>query len=251
MLLVRPLAAGTHPLTLHDTSPLGRKRLEVPPRNKRSLRELVTCAIREAIVYGELPPGTRLREDDLAEELEMSRGPVREALRQLEQEGLISSFPYRETVVAEISTEEVLEVLSPVRATLEQFALRSAFATFTQAQFDSFAGVVDEMAAAAASQSLARVVELDLAFHRLLVAGPGRFHTMQLWDLIAPRIRVVFFRMGPEHGSLDPIVEQHRELLEVFRGGDLELAQNRLADHIEEPRLYARLTRDGAANARP
>jgi DNA-binding GntR family transcriptional regulator len=219
----------------------------VPPRSQRSLREQVTTAIREAIVHGVLAPGERLREEDLAEELDMSRGPIREAMRQLEQEGLITSYPYRGTAVAEISTQEVLEVLSPIRATLERFALGSVFEDLTEDDFAGFAAVVDEMAIAAAESNLSRVVEVDLAFHRLLVQRSGHFHSLQIWDMIAPRMRVVFFRMGPAHTSLKTIADQHRRLLADLQSGDLELAKDSLAEHIAEPQLYGKLARKPAS----
>ena len=85
-------------------------------------RERVLEALREAIVVGRYEDGDRLIEDRIARELSTSRGPVREALRQLEHEGLVVSLPYRATEVLGISQEEIAEVLVPIRLTLETFA---------------------------------------------------------------------------------------------------------------------------------
>jgi DNA-binding GntR family transcriptional regulator len=221
--------------------------LRAVPRRSRSLREQAAEALRRAIVHGELGPGERLLEEELAEQLEMSRGPIREALRQLEQEGLVASFPYRGTVVAETSSAEVLQVLVPIRWTLEQFALDHALPLMGEAEFATLTGIVDEMEAAAANSDLARVVELDMSFHRLLVERSGQFHSLQLWNLIAPRIRGLFYRMGPKHSSLKTIADQHRQLADALRAGELEPARAALREHIAEPELYSGLPRDPSA----
>ena len=83
-----------------------------------SLRHKISNNIRKAIFHGKLKPGDRLIEIDLANQMGVSRGPIREAMRMLEQEGVINSQPYKDTMVAEISLEEVLEVLTPIRWSL-------------------------------------------------------------------------------------------------------------------------------------
>jgi DNA-binding GntR family transcriptional regulator len=221
--------------------------LRAVPRRSRSLGEQAAETLRRAIVHGELEPGERLLEEDLAEQMQISRGPIREALRQLEQEGLVASFPYRGTVVAAPMTSEVLQVLVPIRATLEQFALEHALPLLAEPDFAELVAIVGEMERAASSSDLARVVELDMDFHRLIVERSGQFHSLQLWDLIAPRIRGLFYRMGPHHASLSTIADQHRRLVEALASGNPELARTTLRAHIAEPELYARLPRDAAA----
>jgi DNA-binding GntR family transcriptional regulator len=216
------------------------------PRKSRSLRQHVTETLRRAIVHGELEPGERIIEEDLAERMEISRGPIREALRQLEQEGLVVSFPYRGAVVADFSTVEVMKLLLPIRATLEQFAIDYALENLTPADIDRLATVVADMGEAAERGDLARVVELDMEFHRLTMEVSRQYHCLQLWDLIAPRIRGLFYRMGPKHDSLDEITKQHHELLDALRTGDKKHAHAVLLDHINDPGLYARLPGDAA-----
>src|SRR5262245_2591404 len=98
----------------------------LPQIGQKSLRHQVLETLREAIITGRFQPGNRLVEEELCLQLGVSRGPVREALRQLEQEGLVVSFPYRATEVIGVSEEEVREVLIPMRLTLERFAFRHA-----------------------------------------------------------------------------------------------------------------------------
>src|SRR5215216_6176661 len=92
-------------------------------------------ALRTAIISGRYEPGDRLIESALSAELGTSRGPVREALRQLENEGLVMSFPYRGAVVLGVSDEEVQEVLIPIRLTLERYSFMHALGRITEEEF--------------------------------------------------------------------------------------------------------------------
>ncbi|HST41037.1 MAG TPA: GntR family transcriptional regulator [Conexibacter sp.] len=214
------------------------------------MRQQVAETLRNAIIHGELAPGDRLREEDLSEQLDMSRGPIREALRQLEQEGLVASFPYRGTVVAQVWGDEVLQVLVPIRATLELFALTHALRRMEERDFRALEAIVAEMDTAAEAGNLARVVELDMSFHRLIVERSELFHSLQLWEMISPRMRGLFFRMGPHHTSLDAIAQQHRELLAALESGDERRAYATLKEHIAEPRLYEHLPRGPEAETK-
>src|SRR4051794_38330620 len=98
-------------------------------------RQAVLESLREAILVGRYADGDRLIEDRIARELKTSRGPVREALRQLEHEGLVVSFPYRGAVVLGVSEEEVHEVLIPIRLTLERFSFTKAHERMEEADF--------------------------------------------------------------------------------------------------------------------
>ena len=103
-----------------------------------SQRKNVTNVLREAIIFGELKPGTQLKQDDIAQKFGCSPAPVREALRDLESEGLVEHFHNRGVFVTNISNKEIVEVLLPIRLVLEKFALRNASEKFTP-------GVVDNL----------------------------------------------------------------------------------------------------------
>ena len=120
---------------------------QLAPLAPASLRRRASDVLRSAIVEGRLRPGDRLKEVELAEQLGISRAPVREALRQLEHEGLVASLPYRATEVLGVSQEEVAEVLVPIRLTIESFAFRKALPLLTD---DDFAALGDCRGAAAA-----------------------------------------------------------------------------------------------------
>jgi DNA-binding GntR family transcriptional regulator len=194
----------------------------------------VVEALRNAIITGRYEPGERLVEAALSEELGTSRGPVREALRQLEHEGLVMSFPYRGAVVLGVSDEEVQEVLIPIRLTLERFSFSKALEVMTDADVAELAKQVWVMDEAAKAGDLLRSVEADLAFHEIVITASGHTHTAQVWRSIWPRIRAYFFRYGRRR-DLREIAEEHRELLEAVQSRDPALVLDVLERHIAVP----------------
>ena len=189
--------------------------------------------LRRAIVIGEYADGERLVEDRIARELNTSRGPVREALSQLEHEGLVVSYPYRGAVVLGVSDEEVREVLIPIRLTLERFSFMKALDRMTAEDFGELAKEVWLMGEGARADDLLRCVEADIRFHEFVLTRSGQPHTTQVWGSIAPRIRAYFFRFGRE-ADLDRIAVEHGQLLEAFQSRDRERLMATLERHITE-----------------
>src|SRR3712207_5670319 len=175
-------------------------------------REHVVEALREAITSGELEDGERLIEEKIARELDTSRGPVREALRQLEHEGFVRSFPYRGAVVLGVSDEEVQHVLIPVRLVLESYSFPRAVGLMSDGDFAELAKQVWIMSEAARTNDLTRAVDADMRFHELVLERADQPHTAQVWRSIAPRIRAYFFRYG-RLSNLERIASEHADLL--------------------------------------
>ena len=197
-------------------------------------RQHVVEALREAIVAGRLQPGERLIEERLSTQLATSRGPVREALRQLEHEGLVKSFPYRGAVVLGVSEEEVHQVLIPIRLTLERYSFVKALPRLTEGDFADLGKQVWLMEEAARQDDLHKQVEADLRFHDIVLSHAGQPHAVQLWRSIAPRIRAYFLRYG-KFRDLEVIVEEHRELLAALQTRDPEVLLPILEGHIAVP----------------
>jgi DNA-binding GntR family transcriptional regulator len=201
------------------------------PRRPSRARERVIEALREEIMLGKLVDGDRLIEDQIARRLETSRGPVREALRQLEHEGLVVSYPYRGAAVAGVSDEEVQHVLIPIRLTLERFCFQKALERVTEADFAELAKEVWLMGEAARGDDLMAAVEADIRFHEFVLAHSGQQHSAQLWGAIAPRIRAYFFRYG-RVGDLDRIAREHGELLAAMQTRKPAVWTRALEQHI-------------------
>jgi DNA-binding GntR family transcriptional regulator len=194
-------------------------------------RHRVVEVLREAIVSGRLEAGERLIEERISQELTTSRGPVREALRQLEHEGLVMSFPYRGAVVLGVSEEEVHEVLIPIRLTLERFSFAKALELMDDGDFADLAKHVWVMEQAARRRDLRKVVDGDLGFHEAVLAKSGQPHAVQIWRSIAPRIRSYFLRYG-KYRDLSSIVAEHRDLLATLQTRDRAAVLEQLEAHI-------------------
>ena len=204
---------------------------EHPARRSSPRRERVLEALREAIVVGRYADGDRLIEDRIAQELATSRGPVREALRQLEHEGLVVSYPYRGAVVLGVSEEEVHQVLIPIRLTLERFSFTKALERMADGDYGELAKEIWLMREAAGAGDLLRSVEADIRFHEYVLSCSGQPHTTQVWRCIAPRIRAYFFRYG-RHSDLRTIANEHEALLGALRSGDRKTLMRAVERHI-------------------
>jgi DNA-binding GntR family transcriptional regulator len=223
---VRPIAYGgrrpANRRTVSTSAPSG----AVP----ESRREWILRWLRHAIATGELEPGERLVERDISARSGVSRGPVREAIMILEQEGLVVSHPYRGAQVAPVSADEVREVLVPIRQTIERFAFRNAAAL--PDLLGRLEGIVRDMESAARRGDADRLADLDVDFHEAVIRAAGHPQTLQIWRTIQPRVRAYFVRDAPAHPSPDEIPRQHRELLEALRTGDPATVDRAVTEHI-------------------
>ncbi|MBA3841411.1 MAG: GntR family transcriptional regulator [Actinobacteria bacterium] len=193
--------------------------------------EAVVEALRGAILRGELADGERLIEDRIARDLNTSRGPVREALRQLVHEGFAVSYPYRGAVVLGVSDEEVQQVLVPVRLVLERFTFPIAANLMGDDDFAELAKEIWQMREAGKTADVARSVEADMRFHELMLERANQPHTAQVWGSIAPRIRAYFYRYGRQ-GNLERIADEHEHLLSAFQTRDRATIVAALEAHI-------------------
>jgi DNA-binding GntR family transcriptional regulator len=198
-----------------------------------SRRELVAEAIREAIFSGELRPGDRLVELDLAAQLGTSRAPIREALRQLELEGLVVSFPYRGTEVLGTSQEAIEQVLVPIRVVVETFAFTKALAYLTESDFEELERLVRRMETAAARHDAADLSEADIRFHEFVVERSEQQHCLQIWRTVQPRVRSYFRRdaFNEEHSRGVPA--QHQTLIDALRSKNPALVRSAVVEHIQ------------------
>ena len=190
--------------------------------------------LRTAIISGRFDPGERLIESALSNEFGTSRGPVREALRQLENEGLVMSFPYRGAVVLGVSDEEVHEVLIPIRLTLERYSFARALDMLTDHDFAELGKQIWLLEQAGKANDLIKLVEADLSFHEIVMSASGQLHTVQIWRTIEPRIRAYFYRYE-RFRSFEETVEEHRVLLEALQTRDPAIVLAQLERHIDVP----------------
>jgi DNA-binding GntR family transcriptional regulator len=197
----------------------------LPPVERRVLRQDILLGLRSGILSGEIPPGTRLLEIPLATELGVSRGPVREALRQLEQEGLVEFFPHRGAIVVGVGESEI-ETIYAIRALLEERAFAKACRVVDDAELDALAATVEKMIAASEAGDAVAVAEHDMHFHGRVVELSGFSYLRRLWTSIdgVVRLRAARDAERPELADAtaardwlsEPSIE-HRQLVEALR----------------------------------
>ena len=187
-------------------------------------------AIREAILSGQLKPGTRLIQADLATQLGISRAPVREAFRKLEEEGLVVTTPYRGTIVAPL-TERHIRELSSLRITLEVFAVTLVIERGTPETLPVLRAIVDEMDAAASKGDLTTLVERDLAFHAQVCALSDHALLYQTWATNSQHLRRILSLRNSMNADLHDIVNLHYPILDAIARSDTAMAEKHVRRH--------------------
>jgi DNA-binding GntR family transcriptional regulator len=205
----------------------------LPRVSRDSRRQALVRVLTDAMVSGALKPGERLVEREVAARTGVSRGPVREALRELEQAGLIVTVPYQGSYVAGISDAEVDGIVIPIRLVLETFAWQQSASTLDEADFAYLADLVSQMQRAADAGDLPALVEIDLQFHSRVIERAGN-QCFQIWRTIEPRVRAYFVRDVLRHPSLQDLPLEHVELLEAMRSDDVGRILPILDQHIRE-----------------
>jgi DNA-binding GntR family transcriptional regulator len=194
--------------------------------------------LRAAILEGRLEPGTELTEVALAEQLGVSRGPLREAIGRLAAEGLVSVSPRRGAVVRSLSKEEFLE-LYQVREALERMAMQLAVLRLTDEEFDGLTALNEEMAAHAAGNKVEAFFEANLAFHARLLEASGNEKLQELYRQLLGQLGRYRLRSLTLRGNLQRSVSEHKTILRAARRGDAERAAQLMAEHIRVPQRRA------------
>lgn len=199
----------------------------------RTLKENVTEILRQSIVDGTLPPGTEFNQAQIAERLGISRGPIRETLGQLEQEGLIETTPFKRVMVTQLSRRYVQELYS-VRAQLETMALERFMERMTTADLETLHAIVVDMEKAAKSKKTTRLLELDLAFHEHLMRVADHHLAYRLWKVLKVGVRRCLYVRHKIYTFLDEVVGSHPALVTAIETHDKPRAVQLLYDHIIE-----------------
>jgi GntR family transcriptional regulator, gluconate operon transcriptional repressor len=197
----------------------------------QTLRSNVVDVLRRAILSGEYGPGAAINQADIAKQLGISRGPLREALSQLQEEGLIRILPYKGAYVTDLS-EAYIEELYSLRSVLEGFAARRAVAFATPAEVTHLYDIVARMRIAAEQEDHAALAQLDLEFHRSVCLMAHHTLLMQQWKAIEHGIqRCVSLRHSIYDDPID-VVGTHPNIVAAIHAGDGERAAALMEQHI-------------------
>ena len=204
------------------------------PTPKRSRADDVIERLREAIASGRLEGGRRLREEELAEFLGVSRGPIREALVQLEREGLVIKPPNRSATVARLSREDLEEVYS-LRLALEQFAIRRAVRNAEAKHLNQMQQVVNTMAAyLERGISEQEAAALDIQFHDMLYESTRHRRLYDFWAILRPQIHIFLLsRIVANADFRDLMISSHQAILDAIRDRDEKRAVEAIQFHLQ------------------
>jgi DNA-binding GntR family transcriptional regulator len=209
----------------------------------RSLAVAVERAVARWIFDGELTAGQRLTEKELALRLGVSRGPVREAFRALEDLGLVQIEKNRGAFVRKIDFEEAIEI-HDVYSALEELATRRAALRLTAKEVDELKTLVESMDNAAEGEDLERYYALNLSFHQSLVQGSGNRRLLSIYSRLLNELHL-FRRFGlMPRGEMQRSNLEHRQILEKIADGDSEGAGERMRKHTAERRRQMLLRSD-------
>ena len=208
------------------------------PLARKNLSEQIIDAIRNAIVEGRFRPGDKIPEAELAEQLGVSRTPVREAFKLLEQQGLIEIRSKHGTYVASMNRAEAEDGLH-VRAALEVLAVRQALERLSPQEWDELCGRYEAMLRDAwrASDTADAVagIEFDIAWHTLLVESAGNQALLRTWSMagLSNLIWSFEFELYPlDDVAFKSWVLRHVEFLDVLRGRDPDACEEAVRAHI-------------------
>jgi len=201
-----------------------------------SLVHLAAQAIRKMVLSGELAPGERLIEERLTEELGISRPPLREALRLLQQEGLIEIRPRRGSVVMTLTDRDVFEILT-LRSALERLAVELGVPVQDPQRLEVCRAALQRMEDCAAAEDRGALVEAAYEFHAAIVALAGHRRLNESYAAVQQQqilcmARNLYVREH-EYEDLPTHVRRHRHLLEVIEAGDPDAVLAELAQHGE------------------
>jgi DNA-binding GntR family transcriptional regulator len=214
-----------------------------PPQNSesqtpRSRAVDVERTVAQWIFRGELTAGQKLTEQELALRLGVSRGPVREAFRALEDLGLVQIEQNRGAFVRKIDLEEAIEI-HDVYSALEELATRSAARRLSGTQIEELKSLVESMDGAAESEDLDRYYALNLSFHQRLVEGSGNRRLLSIYNRLLNELHL--FR---RFGLMQRANHEHRQILEKIAAGDPEGAAEAMRSHTSERRRQMLLRSD-------
>ncbi|HUZ01146.1 MAG TPA: GntR family transcriptional regulator [Thermomicrobiaceae bacterium] len=183
------------------------------------LSEVILRLVREAIIRGQLAPGQQVNQAELAKQMGVSRAPLREALRQLEKDGLVSNVPYRGTIVTPL-TRRSIEELQSFRKLLETFAAQLMLECCGAAELDELEELVEQIARAVELNDVPRMNAADIAFHSRIIELSGHLLVRDVWESYAQQIRRAMTLRNQANRDLTFLIALHRDLVAAFRAHD-------------------------------
>jgi DNA-binding GntR family transcriptional regulator len=209
----------------------------LPPLKREALRDRVVRAIRDAIIQGKLRPGEKIPEEDLAQQLSVSRTPIREAIRVLEGQGLVEVNPKRGTYIAMPNRTDAADSVA-VREALEVLGIEQAILRSSDTDWIELCGRLEEillgMSIAVAESDTIQAVELDIEFHAILMKAARNQHLWRSWHAVGIPFLVWFPERDLYPGQPSDLVERHRRVLTAIQTRDVDISTLAIKHHLSQ-----------------
>ena len=196
------------------------------------LRDVVFKTLRQAILTGELKPGERLMEIHLANKLGVSRTPIREAIRKLELEGLVTMVPRRGAQVAQITEKSMSDVLE-VRRALDELAVELACLRITQEEKEQLKEACLNFEKIVITNDVHEIAKADVAFHDIIFAATGNGRLSQMVNNLAEQMYRYRYEYIKDEKQHDMLVKEHRKIYDSIIANDTDSAKEAIRIHIE------------------
>jgi DNA-binding GntR family transcriptional regulator len=205
----------------------------IEPITRSTLSSIVTERLRELVVQGTYPPGTQLSEVELADRFGVSRGPIREGLQRLVQEGLLRSEPHRGVFIRRIDDADIADIYL-AREAIEGAAIRVLMSDpEVRSVADELRRLVRQMQEAAAAERWSKVAELDMRFHTEVVRAAGSVRLSRMYSSLIDETRALL-SMTASYPGREHLVEEHAELAEILASADGAGAAAALSRHFAQ-----------------
>ena len=206
--------------------------LHLPMNEFLPLRDVVFNTLRQAILTGELKPGERLMEIHLANKLGVSRTPIREAIRKLELEGLVTMIPRRGAEVAQITGKSLKDVLE-VRRSLDALCAELACERISDAEIAALEAACKEFEEATYTRDARVIAAADVALHDIIIKATNNNRLVQLVNNLAEQMYRYRFEYIKDYSMHGRLVEEHRVIFEAIRKKDKVTAAAAAVTHID------------------
>lgn len=211
------------------------------PRRYSTLREWAYSQVREMIVTGELAPGSVIHEGDLCERLDISKSPLREALRQLHQEGLIDTISNKGSRVGRLSEEDIEEIYQ-LRTYIEAMAVRLATEKHTPDDLDVLRGCIQALDVIKSSGNLRAIAEQDTRFHLMLAEISGNRRLIRIQQNLQIEMLRLVMRQFVDWGEAaeSDAVRRHTAIVDAIAANDPDAAEREMRAHIAQGQAFRR-----------
>ena len=204
--------------------------VDLLPRS--TFRAQISAKLREAIINGTLEPGSQIVEAKLASQFGVSRGPLREAIRELINEGLLVSRSYAATFILQLSKEDVREIYS-VRTVLETFAFETIWDRRDEAFRQELMRRHAALLAAIDEGDDEGSIAAELALHSLVFETTGNKLLVSLWESVKGRLQIYWAAHHRAHGRSGPRREAHDDYMKLALGGSLRDMKSEIKAHMQ------------------